>query len=94
MPPHCIEMSCHIWHVSAASANGMPSLPTSGPARQDFIAEVSRILDEGTARQETNEQMTGKIAHAASVSTLALESQNAGSESAGPHGGSNSLCMH
>ena len=48
------------------------------------MAEVNRILDEGSARQETNEEMTGKIAHAASFSTLALESENAGSDVAAP----------
>lgn len=42
-----------------------------GPAAQQFLAEVSRILEEGTARQETSQEMTGKIAHAASVTNLA-----------------------
>lgn len=41
-----------------------------GPAAQQFLAEVSRILEEGTARQETSQEMTGKIAHAASVTNL------------------------
>ena len=48
------------------------------------MAEVNRILDEGSARQETNEEMTGKIAHAVSVSTLAMESETAGSDAAAP----------
>ncbi len=48
----------------------MKSLSSSGPAAQQFIAQVNRILVEGTARQESDQEMTGKIAHAASASNL------------------------
>ncbi len=48
----------------------MKSLSSSGPAAQQFIAQVNRILVEGTARQESDQEMTGKIAHAASATNL------------------------
>lgn len=48
----------------------MKSLSSSRPAAQQFIAQVNRILVEGSARQESDQEMTGKIAHAASASNL------------------------
>lgn len=48
----------------------MKTLSSSGPAAHQFIAQVNRILEEGTARQESDQEMTGKIAHAASASNL------------------------
>ena len=48
----------------------MKSLSSSGPAAQQFIAQVNRILEEGSARQESDQEMTGKIAHAASATNL------------------------
>ena len=54
----------------AAGANGLNRPSPADPAAQQFMAEVSRILDEGIARQESNKEMTGKIAHVASVATL------------------------
>ena len=56
--------------VFAAGANGLNRPSPADPAAQQFMAEVSRILDEGIARQESNKEMTGKIAHVASVATL------------------------
>ena len=35
-----------------------------------FMAEVTRILEEGTASHESTQEMTGKIAHAASLTHL------------------------
>ena len=52
------------------AAKQLKRMQSSGPAAQQFLAEVSRILTEGTARQETSQEMTGKIAHAASVTNL------------------------
>ncbi len=54
-------------HLIAA---GLKRLPSSGPAAQQFIVEVNRILEEGTAQQMTYQEMTGKIARAASVTNL------------------------
>ena len=54
-----------------AEANG-----PKGMVAKQFMAEVNRILEEGTARQESNQEMTGKIVHVASLSNLAsLDSQ-------------------
>ncbi|DBA69568.1 TPA: hypothetical protein ACH3X2_012650 [Trebouxia sp. C0005] len=56
--------------TSSSGGHTTKSLSSSGPASQHFIAQVSRILVEGTARQESNQEMTGKIVHAASASNL------------------------
>ena len=59
------------------AAGELKRLQSSGPAAQQFLAEVSRILEEGNARQESSEEMTGKIAHAASVNNLPSLSSHA-----------------
>ena len=76
------SMAC----LPLSAADGLKRLTPPGPAAQQFLAEVSRILEEGTARQETNQEMTGKIAHAASVTHLSsLGSQGAsGKHAKGP----------
>lgn len=52
------------------AAGELIRLRSTGPAAHQFLAEVNRILEEGSARQETSEEMTGKIARAASVTHL------------------------
>lgn len=52
------------------AAEDIKRLQSSGPAAQQFLAEVSRILEEGNARQESSQEMTGKIARAASNNNL------------------------
>lgn len=49
----------------------MKTLSSSGPAAQQFISEVSRILEEGNALQESDQEMTDRIAHAVSMSNVA-----------------------
>lgn len=49
----------------------MKTLSSSGPAAQQFISEVSRILVEGNALQESDQEMTDRIAHAVSKSNVA-----------------------
>lgn len=68
-----------VGHVAPlCAADGLKRLRSTGPAAQQFLAEVSRILEEGTARQETSQEMTGRIANAASVTHLSsLGSQGA-----------------
>jgi len=56
--------------LTAGGGNTSKTLSSSGPAAQHFIAQVNRILVEGIARQESDQEMTGKIAHAASASNL------------------------
>ncbi|KAL0047223.1 hypothetical protein WJX82_010034 [Trebouxia sp. C0006] len=56
--------------TSSSGGNTMKSLSSSGPAAQQFIAQVNRILVEGIAGQESDQEMTGKIAHAASATNL------------------------
>lgn len=65
MQNYIIDFVCGFY-----AAGQLKRLQSSGPAAQQFLAEVSRILEEGTARQETNQEMSGKIAHAASVTNL------------------------
>ncbi|KAL3162493.1 hypothetical protein ABBQ32_010154 [Trebouxia sp. C0010 RCD-2024] len=67
---------------SSASTEDLKRLQSSGPAAQQFLAEVSRILEEGNARQESSQEMTGKIARAASNSNLPSLSSHPNSVSA------------
>ncbi len=68
----------------------MKSLSSSRPAAQQFIAQVNRILVEGSARQESDQEMTGKIAHAASASNL--PSQAGTSKSCSRQAGTSKSC--
>ncbi|DBB01174.1 hypothetical protein WJX77_003342 [Trebouxia sp. C0004] len=56
--------------TSSSGGRTLKSLSSSVPSAQQFIAQVNRILVEGSARQESDQEMTGKIAHAASASNL------------------------
>ena len=64
--------------------NGGTKLLQQRQVAWQLVADVSRIVDECSARQETNEEITGKIAHADSVSTLAIGSQHTGSDNPDP----------
>ena len=58
-------------HVAGTAASPvLEKLSGGSHAAATFMTHVSRILEEGTARRETTEAMTDKIAHAASLTHL------------------------